>query len=107
MASTVSELIWLRWLLRELTTSQQRPSQMFCDNQAALHISMNPVFHEWTKHVEVDCYFVRERIQSSDIEPIKIVTRDQVADIFTKPLGRERFELLLSKLAIVNLHAPT
>lgn len=107
MAATVSELIWLRWLLSELQATQTEPTRMFCDNQAALHIAMNPVYHERTKHVEMDCYFVRERIQSHEIEAVKVGSKDQVADIFTKPLGRERFEFLISKLGIKNLHAPT
>lgn len=68
---------------------------------------MNQVFHERTKHVEMDCYFVRERVQLGYIKPLKIGIKDQVAYVFTKPLGRDRFELLLSKLGIINLHAPT
>lgn len=57
--------------------------------------------------MEIDCYFVRERVHSGDIKPMKIGTKEQVADIFTKPLGRERFETLVSKLGIINLHGPT
>ncbi|XP_020229073.1 uncharacterized protein LOC109810098 [Cajanus cajan] len=107
MAATVSEVIWLRWLLTELGASQQEATTMFCDNQAALHIAMNPVFHERMKHVEMDCYFVPERVQSGEIMPTKIWTKEQVADMFTKPLGKDRFESLLSKLGFANLHAPT
>lgn len=107
MAATVSELVWLRWLLKELGAPQQEPTQLHCDNQAAIHIAMNPVFHERTKHVEMDCYFIRERIQSGDIKPMKIGTHDQIADIFTKPLGKDRFEFLLSKLGIKNLNVLT
>lgn len=79
MVAIVSEIIWLKWLLEELTVSQ---TPLFCDNQATLHIAANPVFHEWAKHVKMDCHFVRERVQTSDIEPMKIGTKDQVANIF-------------------------
>ncbi|CAL1367579.1 unnamed protein product [Linum trigynum] len=80
MASTVSEIIWLQWLLQELGAPQQGPTPLYCDNQAALHIAANPVFHERTKHVEMDCYFVRERVQSGDINPLKIGSHFQLAD---------------------------
>lgn len=106
MASTVSEIIWLRWLLAELGVHQQTATPLYCDNQAALHIAMNPVFHERTKHVEMDCYFVRERVQSQEIQPLKIRSGAQLADMFTKALGQERLLKLCSKLGTVNLHAP-
>ncbi|KAL0399839.1 UNVERIFIED_CONTAM: Retrovirus-related Pol polyprotein from transposon RE1 [Sesamum radiatum] len=107
MAMTVSEIVWLRWLLTELQIPQMDPTTLFCDNQAALHIAMNPVFHERTKHVEMDCYFVRERVQSREIMPKKISSGGQLADIFTKALGKDRFRSLLVKLGIADLHAPT
>ncbi|OMO87828.1 Integrase, catalytic core [Corchorus capsularis] len=107
MAVTVSELLWLRWLLTNLQSPQTEPTPLFCDNQAALHITANPVYHERTKHVEMDCYFVRERAQSREIAPRKISTGAQLADIFTKALGKDRFESLVFKLGVANLHAPT
>lgn len=75
MANTVSELIWLRWLLGELGVKQENATTLHCDNQAALHITKNPVYHERTKHVEMDCYFVRECVDSREIAPTKIWTR--------------------------------
>ncbi|KAI3516445.1 hypothetical protein L1887_15360 [Cichorium endivia] len=107
MASTVSEILWMRWLLQELCAPCHGPTQLFCDNQAARHIANNPVFHERTKHVEMDCHFVRERVESKEIQPMKIDSQTQLADIFTKPLGAQRFHDLLGKLGITNLHAPT
>ncbi|KAK1406643.1 hypothetical protein QVD17_42133 [Tagetes erecta] len=107
MANAVSEVLWMRWLLSELDMPSIGPTQLFCDNQAARHIANNPVFHERTKHVEMDCYFVRERVESKEIQPVQIDTKNQIADILTKPLGSQQFRNLLDKLGIRNLHAPT
>ncbi|CAL1405320.1 unnamed protein product [Linum trigynum] len=105
MASTVSEIIWLRWLLDDLGVKQKTATPLYCDNQAALHIAANPVFHERTKHVEMDCYFVRERVLSRDISPLKISSAEQQADMFTKGLSVDQFTHLLSKLGMFDIHA--
>ncbi|RVW32132.1 Retrovirus-related Pol polyprotein from transposon TNT 1-94 [Vitis vinifera] len=57
MALATCELIWLRHLLQELRFGKDEQMKLICDNQAALHIASNPVFHERTKHIEVDCHF--------------------------------------------------
>lgn len=107
MAATVCEIVWLRWLLDDLQAPQRGPTLLHCDNQAARHIAHNPVYHERTKHVEMDCYFVREKVKSKEIEPCAISTANQVADIFTKALGSEQFRYLVGKLGVRNLHDPT
>ncbi|XP_038698058.1 uncharacterized mitochondrial protein AtMg00810-like [Tripterygium wilfordii] len=62
MAGTCCEITWLRALLRDLFLPLSGPSVMHCDNQAALHIAANPVFHERTRHIEIDCHFIPDKI---------------------------------------------
>ncbi|XP_015166295.1 uncharacterized mitochondrial protein AtMg00810-like [Solanum tuberosum] len=62
----VGELVWLERLLIELNLPCKLPISVFCDSQTAIHISKNPVFHERTKHIEVDCHFVREKKYKND-----------------------------------------
>ncbi|KAI5334303.1 hypothetical protein L3X38_024436 [Prunus dulcis] len=60
MASTACELIWLKSLISDLGFLSNKPMSLFCDNQAAMHIASNPVFHERTKHIEVDCHYITQ-----------------------------------------------
>ncbi|CAH9124008.1 unnamed protein product [Cuscuta epithymum] len=107
MASVTCELIWLKSLLCSLGVSHSQSIPLYCYNRAALHIASNPVFHERTKHIEIDCHFIRDHVQAGLISPQHIPTNKQVADIFTKALGSQQFTYLLSKLGVLNPHAPT
>jgi Reverse transcriptase (RNA-dependent DNA polymerase) len=108
MAAATSEIIWLRLLLKELGHNvDDNPTILYCDNQAAMHIATNPVFHERTKHIDVDCHFVREKILNKVIKTAYIRSTDQIADIFTKPLAKGIFEVLKSKLTSDELYGST
>jgi len=63
MEKATCEIIWIYQLLMEIGLNMSLPTRLWCDNKATLHIATNLVFHERTKHIEVDCHFVREKLQ--------------------------------------------
>jgi histone deacetylase 1/2 len=86
LANATAELIWVEALLHELGVRLQEKPCLWCDNLGANYLSANTVFNARTKHIEIDYYFVRERIASNNLAIKFISTKDQVADDFTKPL---------------------
>ncbi|KAK2991573.1 hypothetical protein RJ640_013833 [Escallonia rubra] len=102
MASTTAELTWLSFLLRDIGIVQHHPATLFCDNLAALYMSINPVFHARTKHIEVDYHFVREKVALGSLVTRFVSSNQQLADIFTKPLSRDAFQRLRTKLGLCS-----
>ena len=84
LANTISELLWLRWLLKDLGVSTSSATPFYYDNQSAIHIAHNDVFHEQTKHIDIDCHFIRYHLVHSAFKLISIFSIDQLVDIFTK-----------------------
>ena len=107
MALATCDLIWLRHLLHKLRFGKDEQMKLICDNQAALHITSNPVFHERTKHIEVDCHFIREKIASGCITTSSVNSSDQLVDVFTKSLIGSRIKYICNKLGAFDLYAPT
>ncbi|XP_070029778.1 uncharacterized protein [Nicotiana sylvestris] len=98
----MGELVWIKRLLEELTVMCTNPITVFCDSQAVVHIARIPVFHEMTKHIEVDCHFVRNKIQEGLVKLHHISTSAQLVDILTKALTGVKHSDLLSKLAVTS-----
>jgi hypothetical protein len=85
------EIVWLRRILQDLGISQAEATSLFIDNQSAIKLAKNPVFHSKTKHVDTKYHHIRSLIAKDVIKPIYCPPEDQISDIFTKPLGRIKF----------------
>ncbi|KAL9232098.1 hypothetical protein vseg_007243 [Gypsophila vaccaria] len=79
---------------------------VFSDSKSAIDLAHNPVYHERTKHIEIDCHFIRDAILEGLISTAHVSSSSQLADIFTKALAAPQFLTLLGKLGVLDLHAP-
>ena len=102
LADGTAEVLWLRYLLSDLCLSPSSATTIWCDNLGATYLSANPIFYARTKHVEVDYHFVRDRVTKKEIQIRFIPSKDQLADILTKPLASSTFISLRSKLHVDN-----
>ena len=107
MTQSVCEIMWLHQLLMEIGIKTPVPAKTWCDNQVALHIVSNPVFHEQTKHIEIDCHFFREKIQLSLIFIGYVKIKEQSSDIFTKALSGDKVSYPCNKSGMINIYTPT
>ncbi|XP_060212067.1 uncharacterized mitochondrial protein AtMg00810-like [Lycium barbarum] len=104
LRKVVAELVWLGRLLGDMGLVVKSPVPVYCDSQAALHIARNPVFHERTKHIEIDCHYVRDILSSGYISLHHVCSSDQLADVLTKSLTGVPHHRLMCKLGV---HSPS
>ena len=107
MTLGICESLWLRLLLMDLGYLPRQPIRLYCDNKAACDIAHNPVQHDRTKHVEVDRFFIKEKLDEKIVELPKIRSEDQLADILTKAVSSRVFSKFLFKLGMCDIYALT
>ncbi|KAI4325215.1 hypothetical protein MLD38_030632 [Melastoma candidum] len=100
-ASCCVPLLWMRQQLEDYDL-HFNSIPLMCDNTSAINLSRNPVYHSRSKHIELRHHFLRDNVQSGKVDIQHVNTEQQLADILTKPLDKERFEYLRSKLGIRN-----
>ncbi|GMP66002.1 hypothetical protein CsSME_00026546 [Camellia sinensis var. sinensis] len=103
-AHVTAKIVWFCYLLSDLGVPQSSPISLYCDNCSAIQIARNTVFHEWTKHIEVDCYFIRHHLQSGSISLPFVSSVLQLADFFTKTstTAQFQFQFLFGKLSVFS-----
>ena len=103
LADTTSELLALRWLLEYMSLTYFSPTVIHCDNHSTIQIAHNDVFHEHTKHIEIDCHLVRHHLSAGILRLLPVSSSNQIADIFTKTFPPGRLCDLVSKLKMTSV----
>ena len=106
LADTTSELLALRWLLEDIGLTHSSPTVIHCDNRSAIQIAHNDIFHECTKHIEIDCHLVCHHLFAGILHLLPVSSFDQTVDIFTKTFPPDRFRDLISKLKMAFVRPP-
>lgn len=106
LAAVTTELLWIHQLFSDFQVKLLLLAAVFCDNQAAIAIASNPTFHERTKHIEIDCHFVRDKLLDSFLKLLSVRSHSQLADVFTKPLPAAVLNSIMNKLGVINIHTP-
>ena len=102
VAAAVNQYLWIRKLMANLFMEQKESTQILVDNQAAISIANNPVFHGKTKHFKLKLYFLRQIQKEGEIQLVYYKTESQNADILTKLLPKARYEFLRQRLGVCS-----
>jgi hypothetical protein len=102
VTATINKALWLQKILCDLHMEEKEIIEISVDNQAAITLSHNPVLHGKTKHFNIKLYFLREVQKNGDVMLIYYKSKDQLDNLFTKPLPISRFEFLRQKIGICS-----
>lgn len=100
--AAANQVLWLKKIMCDLHMEQKNDTEIFVDNQAAIAISNNPVFHGKTKHFNIKLYFLREVQQNGEVTLVYCKSEEQLADLFTKSLPANMFEYLRQRIGVCS-----
>jgi hypothetical protein len=100
-ASECTQLLWMRQTLKEYCVNCDKVP-LLCDNESAIKIAYNLVQHSRTKYIEIQNHFIKDHVARGDIELAYVCTKDQLANIITKPLDEARFGYLRNEINIID-----
>lgn len=103
VANATAEVIWVQNLCKDLAIDLTMAPTLYCNNLGATYLSSNPIFHARTKQVEIDFHFVRNWVLNKSLTMTFISSKDQLADVLTKPLSAGIFQLICSNLRLRSL----
>ena len=89
-------------MLKEIKFEQSEATQICIDNKSTIALGKNPVYHQRSKHIDIRLHSIREHVKNKDVELVYVKTKDQVADIFTKPLKFEDFIKMRNLLGVTK-----
>jgi hypothetical protein len=98
----VREAMWLSKILADLFGHEMDSIVIHCDNQSYVKLSENHVFHDKSKHIEIKYHYIGDMVQRKAIHVQYLSTHEQVADVFTKPLSKTKFEYFHERLGLVE-----
>jgi len=102
-SEATKEIVWLRKILEDLQVKQVQSTPLMIDNTSAIKLAKNPKFHDRTKHINTKYHLIRHHVEAKTIHLRHCSTNEQIADIFTKALGREKLERFRTMLGLTNI----
>ena len=103
----LSEMLWVRNLLSELKVLKEGQLNVWCDNKSAICIANNPVQHDRTKHIEIDRFFIKEKLDAGIIKIDHVSTGQQIADCLTKGLAPKDCDRASDKMGMIDIYHPS
>jgi hypothetical protein len=101
-ATCCTQILWMKQTLTDIQVEYEEPILIYCDNTSVISISKNRVMHSKMKHIPIKYHLLREQVAKKNIRIEYVGTKEQVADIFKKPLPWEAFEYLHQRLGVIS-----